>query len=180
VPTVDATKLSDEAFQAYLAEIDLVTVDEAYRAMLILADGEDPSADFEQRRATLEGRGIARAAWHLQPDHVVDAGSVAYMVCRICKINGGINMRLFGANGLGDRRYALRELIAREMIQDVVDYQFMTGTAMFAVLRRADTLMQEKGLYESQGIDLSDETDRDEHGDLVVPPPVEQGSAGGE
>ncbi len=175
-PAVDATKLSDEAFQAYLAEIELVTVDEAYRAMLILADGEDPSKGFEQRRAILEGRGIARAAWQLQPDHVVDAGSVAYMVCRICRISGGINMRLFGASGLGDRRYALRELIAREMIQDVVDYQFMTGAAMFAILRRADTLMQEKGLYESQGIDLSDETDRDEHGDLIVPPPVEQSS----
>ena len=173
-PEVDATKLSDEAFQAYLAEIELVTVDEAYRAMLILADGEDPSKGFEQRRATLEGRGIARAAWQLQPDHVVDAGSVAYMVCRICKISGGINMRLFGASGLGDRRYALRELIAKEMTTDVAAYQFMTGAAMFAILRRADALMQEKGLYETQGIDLSDETDRDEHGDLIVPPPVEQ------
>jgi hypothetical protein len=80
---------------------------------------------------------------------------------------------------LGDRRYALRELIAREMIEDAVDYQYMTGAAMFAILRRADTLMQEKGLYESKGIDLSDETDRDEHGDLIVPPPAEQGSSGG-
>jgi hypothetical protein len=179
VPAVDAAKLSDEAFQAYLAEIDLVTVDEAYRAMLILADGEDTCEGFEQRKAALEGRGIVRAAWHLQPENVVDAGSVAYMVCRICEISGGINMHLFGAGGLGDRRYALRELIAREMIEDAVDYQYMTGAAMFAILRRADTLMQEKGLYESKGIDLSDETDRDEHGDLIVPPPAEQGSSGG-
>ena len=44
-PAVDATKLSDEAFQAYLAEIELVTVDEAYRAMLILADGQAPRAN---------------------------------------------------------------------------------------------------------------------------------------
>jgi len=39
-------------------------------------------------------------------------------------------------------------------------------------LRKADTLMQEKGLYETQGIDLSDKTDRDAEGNLIVPPPV--------
>lgn len=178
-PRVDAATLSDEVFQAYLAEVDVVTVDEAYRAMLILADGRDTSENFQQRRQKLENRGIARTAWHLHPRDVVDAGSLAYMVCRICQIRGGINLRLFGAAGLGDRRYALRELVSRKMMQDVVDYQFVTGAAMFAVLRKADALMEKKGLYASRGIDLSDKTDRDKQGNLIVPPPVRQGPADG-
>ncbi len=169
-PSVDSTTLSDEGFQAYLAHVPLVTVDEAYRAMLILADGEDKLDGFEARKADLESRDIARAAWDLHPENVVDAGSVAYMVCRICRLPGGVNMNLFGSWGLGDRRYALRELIYRKMIQDSVDYQYMTGSALFALMSKADALMEKKGLYESTGIDLSDEKDRDAQGELIVPP----------
>jgi len=173
-PSTDATRLSDTAFQAYLATIPLVTVDEAYRAMLILADGEDGSRSFEERRQKLESRGIARAAWKLEPQHVVDAGSVAYMVCRICQIRGGLNCHLFGAIGLGDRRYALREVIYRDMLEDTVDYQYMTGSALVALMAKADALMAEKGLYETEKIQLSDEQDRDAQGNLIVPPPTSQ------
>ncbi|MBX3394387.1 MAG: hypothetical protein KF841_03365 [Phycisphaerae bacterium] len=169
-PEIDGASLPDAIFPAYLAEVELVTVDEAYRAMLILADGEDTSENFEQRRQKLESRGIAKAEWGLQPENVIDAGSAAYMVCRICNIDGGVNMRLFGRAGLGDRRYALRELVYREMLDDAVDYQYMTGGAFFALFRNADVLMEEKGLYEKSGVDLSDETDRDSRGNLIVPP----------
>jgi len=172
-PEVDPNELSEEGFQAYLAEVELVTVDEAYRAMLVLADGEDASQSFEERRQNLESRNIAKAAWNLEPQNVVDAGSVAYMVCRICEIRGGINYNLFGRIGLGDRRYALRELIYREMIDNTVDYQYMTGAALSAVMARADELMEKKGLYETETIELSDEADRDEFGDLIVPPPAQ-------
>lgn len=179
-PEVNPSELSDVGFQAYLAGVSLVTVDEAYRAMLILADGEDLSSTFDARRQALESRGIANSIWDLQPENVIDSGSVACMVCRICRIDGGVNMRLFGKAGLGDRRYALRELIYREMIEDTVDYQYMTGPLLFALMRKADAHMEEKGLYEAQGIDLSDETDRDEHGDLIVPSLPVTGTGGQE
>lgn len=178
-PEVDPNGLAEEAFQAYLAEAPLVTVDEAYRAMLILADGEDASASFEERREELESRNIARAAWDLRPENVIDVGSVAYMVCRICRVRGGINVNLFGRFGLGDRRYALRELVHRRMVEGMVDYQYMTGAALTAVMAKADALMEERGLYETERIDLSDETDRDASGNLIVPspsqPPPEEG-----
>ncbi|MFQ5502463.1 MAG: hypothetical protein ACE5EQ_09215 [Phycisphaerae bacterium] len=167
---MDSTTLSDEGFQAYLANAPLVTVDEAYRAMLILADGEDPLEGFEARKANLESRGIARAAWDLHPENVVDAGSVAFMICRICRLRGGVNMHLFGSWGPGDRRYALRELIYRKMVEDMVDYQYMTGPALFALMSKADAVMEKKGLYESAGVDLTDETDRNAEGELIVPP----------
>ncbi len=174
-PAVDPATLSDEGFQAYLAEAPLVTVDEAYRAILILADGEDGSASFDDRRQKLESRGIARAAWNLQPENVVDAGSVAYMVCQVCQIRGGVCMNLFGRPGLGDRRYALRELVYRDMIDDTVDHQYMTGPAMVSLMADADALMEKKGLYETQSVELTDEGDRDASGDLIVPPPTDAG-----
>lgn len=171
-PPVNADTLDDDGFQFYLNEVDLVTVDEAYRAILILADGEDTSENFAERAQKLESREIVRAAWELQPDHVIDSGSVAYMVCRICELRGGLNARLLSPTGLGDRRYALRELIYREMIDDSVDYQYMTGTALFALMRKADQLRAKKGLYESKDVDLTDEGDRDAGGQLIVPEAV--------
>jgi hypothetical protein len=168
-PETDPATLSDEGFEAYLAEVPHVTVDEAYRAMLILADGEDGRESFEQREAELQRRGIARAQWNLQRDDIIDTGSVAYMVCRICEIRGGVSSRLFGSWGFGDRRYAVRELVYREMVEEGVDYQFMTGSGLYTLLHKADDLMAEKGLYESAGVDLSDEGDRDAEGNLIVP-----------
>ena len=168
-PEVDPATLSDDGFEAYIAEVPDVTVDEAYRAMLILADGEDGRENFEQREAELQRRGIARAQWNLKPDDVIDTGSVAYMVCQICQIKGGVSARLFGSWGLGDRRYAVRELVYREMMEEGVDYQFMTGSGLYTLLHKADDLMEKKGLYESAGVDLTDEGDRDAEGHLIVP-----------
>lgn len=169
-PEVNPNELNDQGFQVYLARAPLITVDEAYRAMLILADGEDTSQGFAERKEKLESRGIARAAWNLQAENVIDAGSLAFMVCRICKISGGVNSTLFGSWGLGDRRYALRELIYRQMVDEMIDYQFVTGADLHGLMRKADAFMMEKGLYESENIDLTDEGDRDEHGELIVPP----------
>jgi hypothetical protein len=170
-PTVNPAELPDDAFQGYLAAVDLVTVDEAYRAMLILADGEDTCRTAEERRAKLEQRGITKGEWKLQPENVIDVGSVAYMVCQICQIRGGVNRTLLAPVGLGDRRYALRELVYRDMIGDSADYEYLRGAALVGLLGKADALMASKGLYPTQGIDLSDETDRDAQGNLIVPPP---------
>lgn len=172
-PEVDPNTLSDDGFQAYLSEAPLVTVEEAYRAMLILADGEDTSETFEERRTKLEARRFAKAAWRLEPGNVIDAGSVAYMVCRICQVRGGVNYNLFARIGLGDRRYAMRELVYLDMLEDSIDYQYMTGPALVALMANADELMEKKGLYETERIDLSDETDRDAEGNLIVPGPIE-------
>jgi hypothetical protein len=169
-PAVDSNTLSDDGFQAYLAEISLVTVNEAYRAMLILADGEDTCKTFEEREQKLESRGVVRKEWKLQPDNVVDAGSLAYMVCRICQVRGGVCYNLFGRAGLGDRRYALRELIYLEMVDEMGDYQYVTGATVVGVMAKADAVMRKKGLYKAEDVDLSDEKDRDEFGRLSVPP----------
>lgn len=169
-PTVDPAGMSDDAFQAYLAGVPFVTVGEAYRAMLILADGEDTCKTHEERAAKLESRGIARAAWKLNPDDVVDAGSVSYMVVKICQIHGGVNSHLFASWGLGDRRYAMRELVYRKMLDDSADYQAMGGDRLVGLMARAGDLMEKKGLYDSAKIDLSDETSRDASGGLIVPP----------
>ncbi|MFO0973998.1 MAG: hypothetical protein U1A27_11250 [Phycisphaerae bacterium] len=150
-------QMSDVEFQAYVAEAPLVTVAEAYRAMLILADGQDTCKTFEERKARLESRGIARAAWRLEPDQVLDRGSLAYMVMRICTIKGGVNSITLGALGLGDRRYALRELVYRDMLADGVDYEVIRGGELVAVMGKADRYMQQEHVYDTTPMQLPPE-----------------------
>ncbi len=155
---VDASGLDDMSFlHDYLARRPTVTVDEAYRAMLILADGHDPSSSFDERRAALEQRGISRAAWKLEADQPIDKGSVAYMVCQILKVRGGLNRVIFGSWGPGDRRYALRELVYRRMMADSPAYRYIAGPELASLLRSADDYMQKHRLYEMESVEIGRE-----------------------
>lgn len=154
---VDPDQLTDMEFQAYLATAPMVTVAEAYRAMLMLADGEDTCKSFDERRERLAARGIIRPQWNLRPDHVLDQGSLAYMVMRICRMPGGVNMLALGSFGIGDRRYALREMIYRGMMEDAVAYQFVSGGQLVALMAQADVYMEKHALYEAPPIELPPE-----------------------
>ena len=147
--------LDDDAFLGYLADQPLVTVDEGYRAAIILAEGEDKSTTFDERRAWLQERDIARPAWHLEPDEYIDNGSMSFMVCQILKIKGGIDRLIFGSWGLGDRRYAYRELVYRDLIvTPSADYAPMTGGELVNLLGLADEYMADRGIYEAKPVEL--------------------------
>jgi hypothetical protein len=156
-PPVDPATLSDQGFLHYLAEVPVVTTDEAYRAMLVLADGADASKSFEQRRDTLVSRGIVNPDWNLQPQNVIDRGAAAAMVCKLCKLWGGVNRLTFGALGLGDRRYAVRELVYRDMMAFGPDYSGITGGEMVALVTKADEYMAKQKIYETTEIELGSE-----------------------
>lgn len=148
-PSVDPSTLGDIEFQSYLAGAPLVTVDEAFRAILILADGQDTCKTFEERREKLESRGIARPGWKLNPEAIIDRGTLAYMTCKICHIYGGVDMLVFGNLGVGDRRYAMRELIYEKIMDEGSAYWYVRGDEIVAVLAKADEFMRKTKVYES-------------------------------
>lgn len=147
--------LDDMSFlHDYLAKQPLVTVDDGYRAMLILADGQCAAKTAEDRQAAVEQRGISRPAWRLRPEEHLDKGTTAYMVCIALKISGGVDRILFGSWGAGDRRYALRELIYRDMMANSPTYRFITGAELVALLGKADEYMQKHHEYQAESVEL--------------------------
>jgi len=156
-PPVDTAKLDDAGFQAYLADAPVVTVDEACRAILILADGKDATTNWDERQAELLKRGWIRREWNLSPDHIANRGTVAYMLCEVCRVHGGVNRLLLGSWGPGDRRYAYRELVSREMMPTGTEWGYLTGGQMVSLLGKADALMEKKGLYQSEPINLGEQ-----------------------
>lgn len=155
VPQVELNTLDDDAFLGHLADVSLVSVEEAFRAMVILSEGEDAHQTFAQRQAWLEGRDIVRTAWGLEQGNYIDQGSVAFMVCKILRIRGGLSRVVFGSWGLGDRRYAHRELVSRELLGTRgPDYAPMTGGELVHLLGLADEFMADRGVYESEPMEL--------------------------
>lgn len=149
----------------------VVTVAEAYRAMLMLADGEDKPATFEQREETLVCRGIVRTAWELQRDDAIDRGSVAYMAMRIMEIKGGVNCQTLGRLGVGDRRYAVRELAYRDLMPLGFSYRFITGGELVDLMARADEYMAKHGRYEQKNLDIEQEVDQQKKAAASRPKP---------
>jgi hypothetical protein len=133
----------------------VVTVSEAYRAMVMLADGEDRYSSFAEREEALLSQGMVRPQWKLERDNAIDRGSVAYMVCQIIKIRGGVNREVFGRLGLGDRRYAVRELVYRDLMEPGADYRFIRGGELVDLIAKADQYMAEHGQYSQEPVRLT-------------------------
>jgi hypothetical protein len=123
------------------------TVGEAIRAVCLFVNTTDPGKNFDERYEFLLQRQIVRPAWKLEHGQWVDRGTLAYMLAKAGGIKGGINLRLFGSMGLGDRRYAYREMIYYNLMESGCDYQYVTGPELITVTGNVDRFVQERGNY---------------------------------
>ena len=67
-----------------------------------------------------------------------------------------LNLRLFGTLGLGDRRYAVRELVYLDLMPPGAPYRYMTGSELVDLMAEADRYMAGHGMHEEQAIDVAD------------------------
>lgn len=144
-PPVDTQTLDATLFVHYLASVPAVTVDEAARAMLILADGEETAETAEARLAELERRGWVRPAWGLRPEHTLDRATLGYLLFRGCKLPDSVNTIILGSWGAGDRRYAMRQAVALGLMEHGPEYEPVTGGEFVAALTRADEYLHGGG-----------------------------------
>lgn len=151
----------DGFLHEHLPAAPMVTTAGAYRAMVILADGDDGLDGFEARESELKERGIVRSDWNLTREACIDRGTLAYMVCQVLEIKGGVNRATLGALGVGDRRYAVRELAYRGLLPNTPTYRYISGGELLDLMAQADRYMAEHGLYEEQTEDLADVLESD-------------------
>jgi len=120
---------------------------QAVRAVAMFIDPQAAGTDFSQNYAFLAERGVVRPAWAICPEEWIDRGTLSYMLYQAMGLRGGVNMVLFGSWGLGERRYAYRELLYRNLVQEGVDYGYVSGPELIATLGKVDNLMLETGRY---------------------------------
>jgi hypothetical protein len=140
----------------HLPQQSMVTVSEAYRAMILLADGEETCDTFDAREQELVSRGFVRPEWGLQREACIDRGSIAFMLCRILRVSGGIAYNTIGAIGIGDRRYAMREMEYLGLMEKAPPYRFISGGELVGLIARADEFMAATGVYEQEPADVAD------------------------
>ncbi len=153
----------------HLPREPIVTVGEGYRALLMLADGEERFTTFEERESELVRRGVVRSQWGLERDQGLDHGSAAYMVMQILRITGGVNVNTLGRLGIGDRRYAMRELGYMDLMPPGPPYRYMTGSELVDLMARADEYMVRKGMYELRHVDIEQEVEQQKQSAATQP-----------
>ncbi len=148
-PARDHQTLEAAEFMHYMAQQPMVTYDELCRATLLLADGEETKTTFEERVSELASREVVRSEWQYDPDHLVDRGTLAYMIFRACKMRGGLNTLVSGWTGVACGRYALKEVIRRRIMRYGLAYQIPTGGEVVRALAKADDYLAAHGGYET-------------------------------
>ncbi len=125
-----------------LEDMSAVTNNDALHGLLILADGTDPSKDYQDRVAEGVRRKWLSSSFDQQANASADLGWMAGAGCRIMKIQGGFTMRIFGPID----RYALKELIYMEILPMRTDNQSLTGAEFIDYMNRLERIASRTSL----------------------------------
>lgn len=142
LPDIGHQELDSTAFLHYLSTVPWATVDEATRAVLLLADGEERFTDYEDRLAELARRKAIKPAWIDSRNQLLDRGTLAYMLRRVCRIPPSTNEVLLGSWGVGERRYALKTCVDAGILPHGSGNELVSGGELLAGISRADEYLE--------------------------------------
>lgn len=137
-PPVNPNTLDETQFLHYLAGVPVVTYDETCRAVVMLLEPENQMSEHAQRESYLLERKMVQGAWDIQPEQIVDMGTLAYMLTRACAIPPSASSVVLGSWGLGDRRYAHRQAVSEGLLDYAPVYKPVAGGDLVMALARAD------------------------------------------
>jgi len=140
-PSRDPNTLDATTFLHYLASAPVVTLDEGCRAVLLLSDDGARFPTFERRRAELIRRGALKETWRLEPNRILDKGTLAYMLRVICELPPGVNEGLLSGTNLGDRRYALKACVHAGLMAYGLSHEPVKGGELVTALTQAEDYM---------------------------------------
>jgi len=111
-----------------------VSNDEALHALVLLAQDEDLTTNYDERLAFAKDRGWVMPGFNEPADIVARKGMVADSIVRILGIRGGVMMQMLGPTP----RYAIRELAELGVIPaESGERQAMSGAELLGIVGRA-------------------------------------------
>ncbi|MBI1370193.1 MAG: hypothetical protein GC162_16265 [Planctomycetes bacterium] len=141
-----------------LEEREVTSYDDAFHALLLFTDGEDPAGDYDKRVATLKERGWLDGSFSEPGNEAAQRGDIAVVVVRALQIDGGLTMRVLGATP----RYAVRELQVKGLYPQSSPFQAFSGSQYVALIGRIDDFVRDKrpGLFKVAEVDPNELADR--------------------
>ena len=116
--------------------------DEAFHALLLFAEGQDPAADYDGRVQALKSRNMLPDGFDASAAAPVNRGTFAVAVAEVLDIKGGVTMRLLGPRP----RYALRELQYMGLFPPSSPNQVLTGPECLGIIGRAEDYQRVNGI----------------------------------
>lgn len=118
----------------------VVSNDEAFHALLLVAGDDDPAKDYDGRVAALKQRRMLPAGFAGEAASAAERGTLAVAIVRLLSIEGGLTMRLFGVHG----RYAVRELEVAGIYPPSSPHQSFSGAEMLGIVGRIEDYQRTK------------------------------------
>lgn len=115
----------------------VVTNNDALHGLTLLADGQDPTQDYEQRVAAARTRGWLGASDAPPANESARMGTIAVAICEILDIKGGVTMHVFGPIP----RYCTRELVFLRYIPPRTEFQAVSGLEFIDLISRVEEQM---------------------------------------
>jgi len=115
-----------------LKDLPLVSNEDALHALFLLSDGEDHWGTYAERVAEAKRRKWVPTGFDEPSTESAEVGWIATAGCRIAKVDGGINMRIWGPIP----RYAVRELRNEGILVGKQDGMSFTGAEFVDFLTR--------------------------------------------
>lgn len=117
-----------------LADRPVTSNDDAFHGLLLYVDDADPSSNYDQRVASMKGKGLLPKDFSAAGNHAVTRGTLAYAMCKILNIKGGVMMHLTG----GNQRYAVRELMYMGLFPTSTINQTFTGSEFLGIVGKME------------------------------------------
>jgi hypothetical protein len=127
-------------FLRAVEKMPAVTNNDAFHALLMMQDGNDPNADYDARRAEGLRRGWIRSWDARSPNEAAKVGWMASAGCQVMDVKGGLTMNLFGPFTGPLPRYATRELVYMEVLPMRTENQILSGSEFVDYLNRLERL----------------------------------------
>jgi hypothetical protein len=125
---------SQVEFWHELPERKAVSNDEAFHAVLLFADGGDPTGDYSGRASVLKQRGMLPGGFAAPATEPVRRGTLAVALAKVLQIKGGVTMQVFGPSP----RYAVRELQYAGLFPPSSPQQTFSGAEFLGIIGRAE------------------------------------------
>jgi hypothetical protein len=117
-----------------LAEQPVTSNDDAFHGLLLYLDGNDESAGYDDRVATLKSRGLLPKNFNGPADGAVDRGTLSVAIAKLLNVRGGLVMNLTGPNA----RYATRELVFLGVYPPSSPNQTFSGSEYLGIIGKLE------------------------------------------
>lgn len=111
-----------------------VSNDEAFHALLLFADGQDPATSYADRLRILRQRKMLPDGFDSPADAPLRRGTLAVGLLRALSIKGGLTLHLFSSSP----RYAVRELEFAGLYPPSSPHQTFSGAELIGIIGRAE------------------------------------------